>query len=79
MLSKGDELYDSRFGERYLVLEAARDNGGELVRIQDTTTARARTSAVRDPGGRSQAGRAANPADFEDPDGNRQQLGEGRS
>jgi mannose-6-phosphate isomerase-like protein (cupin superfamily) len=36
MLSKGDELYDSRFGERYLVLEAARDNGGELVRIEDT-------------------------------------------
>ena len=36
MLSKGDELYDRRFGERYLVLEAAQDNGGELVRIQDT-------------------------------------------
>lgn len=36
MLSKGDELYDRRFGERYLVLEAARDNGGKLVRIQDT-------------------------------------------
>ena len=36
MLSKGDELYDKRFGERYLVLEAARDNGGELVRIEDT-------------------------------------------
>ena len=36
MLSKGDELHDKRFGERYLVLEAARDNGGELVRIQDT-------------------------------------------
>ena len=36
MLSKGDELYDRRFGERYLVLEAARDNGGELVRVQDT-------------------------------------------
>ena len=36
MLSKGDELYDRRFGERYLVLEAARNNGGELVRIEDT-------------------------------------------
>ena len=36
MLRKGDELYDRRFGERYLVLEAARDNGGELVRVQDT-------------------------------------------
>jgi mannose-6-phosphate isomerase-like protein (cupin superfamily) len=37
VFSKGDELYDKRFGERYhLVLEAAPDNGGELVRIQDT-------------------------------------------
>jgi len=36
MFSKGDELYDKRFGERYLVLEAARDSGGEFVRIQDT-------------------------------------------
>ena len=36
MLSKGDELYDKRFRERYRVLEAARDNGGELVRIEDT-------------------------------------------
>ena len=36
MFSKGDELYDKRFGERYQVLEAARDSGGELVRIQDT-------------------------------------------
>ena len=36
MLTKGDELYDRRFGERYRVLEAARDNGGELVRIEDT-------------------------------------------
>lgn len=36
MFSKGDELYDKRFGERYLVLEAARDSGGERVRIQDT-------------------------------------------
>jgi hypothetical protein len=36
MFSTGDELYDKRFGERYLVREAARDNGGELVRIQDT-------------------------------------------
>jgi mannose-6-phosphate isomerase-like protein (cupin superfamily) len=36
MFSKGDELYDKRFGERYLVLEAARDSGGELVRIEDT-------------------------------------------
>ena len=36
MFSKGDELYDKRFGERYLVLEAARDSGGELVRVEDT-------------------------------------------
>ena len=36
MFSNGDELYDKRFGERYQVLEAARDSGGELVRIQDT-------------------------------------------
>jgi mannose-6-phosphate isomerase-like protein (cupin superfamily) len=36
MFSKGDELYDRRFGERYLVLEAARDSGGEFVRIEDT-------------------------------------------
>ena len=36
MLSKGDELYDERFGERYLVVEAAQDSGGELVRIEDT-------------------------------------------
>ena len=36
MFSTGDELYDKRFGERYLVLEAARDSGGERVRIQDT-------------------------------------------
>ena len=36
MFSKGDELYDKRFGERYQVLEAARDSGGELVTIQDT-------------------------------------------
>jgi len=36
MFTTGDELYDKRFGERYQVLEAARDSGGELVRIQDT-------------------------------------------
>ena len=36
MFSKGEELYDNRFGERYLVLEAARDSGGQLVRVQDT-------------------------------------------
>ena len=36
MFSTGDELYDKRFGERYRVLEAARDSGGEFVRIQDT-------------------------------------------
>src|SRR5947209_19581830 len=36
MFSKGDQLYDKRFGERYLVLDAARESGGELVRIQDT-------------------------------------------
>ena len=37
MFTTSDELYDKRFGERYLVLEAARDSGGELVRIEDTT------------------------------------------
>jgi mannose-6-phosphate isomerase-like protein (cupin superfamily) len=36
MFSKGDELYDKRFSERYLILEAARDTGGEFVRIEDT-------------------------------------------
>jgi mannose-6-phosphate isomerase-like protein (cupin superfamily) len=36
MFTTGDELYDKRFGERYQVLEAARDSGGELVRLQDT-------------------------------------------
>jgi mannose-6-phosphate isomerase-like protein (cupin superfamily) len=36
MFTTGDELYDKRFGERYQVLEAARDSGGELLRIQDT-------------------------------------------
>ena len=36
MFSNGDELHDKRFGERYQVLEAARDNGGALVRIEDT-------------------------------------------
>ena len=48
MFSKGDELYDKRFGERYLVLEAARDSGGELVRIEDTAApgpSRRQTSA----------------------------------
>lgn len=32
----GDELYDERFGERYEVLAAAQETGGELVRIEDT-------------------------------------------
>ena len=36
MFSNGDEFYDKRFGERYRVLEAARDSGGEFVRIEDT-------------------------------------------
>jgi mannose-6-phosphate isomerase-like protein (cupin superfamily) len=36
MFSKGDELYDKRFGERYRVLEAAQDSGGEVVTIEDT-------------------------------------------
>ena len=36
MFSKGDELYDKRFGERYRVLEAARDSGGEFVTVEDT-------------------------------------------
>ena len=48
MFSKGDELYDKRFRERYHVLEAARDNGGEFVRIEDTAApgpSRRQTSA----------------------------------
>jgi mannose-6-phosphate isomerase-like protein (cupin superfamily) len=36
MFTQGEELYDKRFGERYQVLESARDSDGELVRIQDT-------------------------------------------
>jgi mannose-6-phosphate isomerase-like protein (cupin superfamily) len=36
MFSKGDELYDKRFRERYVVLETARASGGELVRVEDT-------------------------------------------
>jgi mannose-6-phosphate isomerase-like protein (cupin superfamily) len=36
MFRKSDELYDKRFGERYVVLEAARESGGALVRIEDT-------------------------------------------
>lgn len=35
-VQQGDELYDKRFRERYLVLEAARDSGGEFVRVEDT-------------------------------------------
>ena len=35
MLRRGDELNDARFRERYLVLDAARDTGGEVVRIED--------------------------------------------
>jgi hypothetical protein len=31
VFSKGDELYDKRFRERYVVLETARASGGELV------------------------------------------------
>jgi mannose-6-phosphate isomerase-like protein (cupin superfamily) len=36
MFSKGDELYDKRFDERYRVRDAAGDSGGEFVRIEDT-------------------------------------------
>jgi mannose-6-phosphate isomerase-like protein (cupin superfamily) len=36
MFNSGDELYDKRFRERYVVLEAAGDSGGEFVRIEDT-------------------------------------------
>ena len=36
MFSEGDELYDKRFRERYVVLETARASGGELVRVEDT-------------------------------------------
>ena len=35
MFSKGDVLYDERFGERYVLLETAEGTGGELVRIED--------------------------------------------
>jgi mannose-6-phosphate isomerase-like protein (cupin superfamily) len=35
MFRSGEELYDERFGERYRVLETARDTGGEVVRIED--------------------------------------------
>lgn len=35
MFSKGDVLYDRRFGERYEVLTSAEDTGGESVRIED--------------------------------------------
>lgn len=35
MFRRGDELYDKRFGERYAVLEAAKDTDGRLVRIED--------------------------------------------
>ena len=48
MFSNGDEFYDKRFGERYLVLEAARDSGGEFVRIEDAAApgpSRRQTSA----------------------------------
>jgi mannose-6-phosphate isomerase-like protein (cupin superfamily) len=33
---KGAELYDERFGERYVLLETAEGTGGELVRIEDS-------------------------------------------
>jgi predicted ester cyclase/mannose-6-phosphate isomerase-like protein (cupin superfamily) len=36
VFNSGDELYDERFRERYVVLAAARETGGELVRIEDT-------------------------------------------
>jgi mannose-6-phosphate isomerase-like protein (cupin superfamily) len=36
VFSEGDELYDQRFRERYVVLETARASGGGLVRVEDT-------------------------------------------
>ena len=36
VFSKGAELYDERFGERYVLLETAEETGGELVRIEDS-------------------------------------------
>lgn len=35
MLSKGGELYDERFRERYVLLETAEETRGESVRIED--------------------------------------------
>ena len=35
MFSKGEELYDERFGERYKILETSEETGGELVRVED--------------------------------------------
>jgi mannose-6-phosphate isomerase-like protein (cupin superfamily) len=36
VLSKGGELYDERFRERYVLLETAEETSGESVRIEDT-------------------------------------------
>lgn len=36
MFRSGDELYDERFRERYVVVAAAQETGGELVRVEDT-------------------------------------------
>ena len=35
MLSKGEEIYDERFGEWYRVLKTSEETGGELVRVED--------------------------------------------
>ena len=35
MLSKGEEIYDERFGERYTILRTSEETGGELVRVED--------------------------------------------
>lgn len=38
MLSKGEEIYDERFGERYKILETSEETGGELVRVEDVAS-----------------------------------------
>ena len=59
MFSEGDELYDKRFGERYVVLEAARDSGGELVRIEDAAAPGPQPTADERPSSSARAVRGA--------------------
>ena len=60
MSSKGDELYDKRFRERYVVLETARASGGELVRVE-TPPHPGRTDAQRAPIQASASGSRCSP------------------